>query len=144
MNVDLFEAVIAFVRSDADLKTLVGERIAAKHRYGSAWEQGAAAVTLKLDGGTPSIYTPVQDLRIEARCYAPTPQAAFRIWRRLIEIGQDRRGVGHRVRVNVSEGHALLHTWLQASGPSTLYDDALRMDFVLGFFLAQVGEDGVS
>lgn len=140
MNIDPFETVIAFLKSSADLAQLVGERIAAKHRYGSAWERGDAALTVHLDGGTPDAYTPVQDLRVEVRCYASSPQQAMRIWRALVNLGRE----AERLRVPVSEGAALLHAWLQASGPSTLFDTDVNMDFVLAFFDVSVGEEQIA
>lgn len=146
--IDPLETVIAYLRQDTRLMELVGTRVSSKRRYGAnaaadvaqgapGWNVGETALTIRMDGGGPDIYAPVQDVRLEVRCYASSQMAAMRVWRRLVELS---RGV-EREAVDTSAGRALLHNLLQSSGPSTLYDAQIGMDFVLAFFDARVGEE---
>ena len=137
--VDPLEVVIAWLGQDADLANLVGTRIAAKHRYGVSWTAGLAGLAVRLDGGLPDLYAAVQEIRLDVRCYASTQQLAVQVWRRLVELSRDRE----RVPVLAASGSGLLYRFLQASGPSLLYDTELKMDFVLCFFNALVSEDAL-
>lgn len=148
--IDPLEVVLQELRSDGALAALVGDRIAAKHRYGAdapldvaqgapGWSGGEAGLMVRLDGGEPELYGPLQNVRLEVRCYASSQRQAMQIWRRLVEISRNT----DRVEVDTGDGVGLLHELLQASGPSFLYDDTVGMDFVLSFFNASVGEESV-
>lgn len=148
--IDPLETVLSFLKTDGALAELVGNRIASKHRFGDAsraqagqgapyWQIGSAGLTVRLDGGDPEIYAPVQNVRLEVRCYAQGAHEAMQVWRRVVELA---RGC-ERVSVDTSDGGALLHEFLQASGPSTLWDNNLGMDFVLSFFNASVSEEEI-
>lgn len=137
--IDPHEAVIRFLSNDAELKAIVETRVAAKHRYGVGWAVGAAGLMVRLDGGPANVYVPMQALRYEVRCYAASPVEAMRTWKRLVAVSRETS----RVRVAVSDGTALIYRFLQASGPSQLYDDDVKMDCVLCFFEAAVAEDSV-
>jgi hypothetical protein len=148
--IDPLEAVIALLRADGSLTELVGDRIAAKHRYGDAskqiagqgapgWSTDDAGLALRLDGGSPELYAPLQDVRIEARIYAGSQIEGMQVWMRLVEISRD----VDRALVDTTGGRALVHEFLQDSGPSLLFDSDLSMDLVLAFFGASVGEEAV-
>ncbi len=134
--IDPVETVIRFLSDDATLSAMVGGRVAAKHRYGEAWQTSQASVMARLDGGPVDVYVPVQTPRFEVRCYAPSQVEAMRIWARLVELSR----ATERGPVTVSNGMALLYAWLQESGPSLLYDSEVALDFVLCFFAARIGE----
>lgn len=137
--IDPLEVVIAFLQRDTDLAALVGDRIASKHRYGETWTRGDASIAVRLDGGNPNLYVPLETMRLEVRCFGASAHEAMRIWRRLVELS---RGT-ERVVVNVESGAALLHALLQDSAASTLYDNDVKMDFVMVFLRAMVSEQAV-
>ena len=141
MIIDPLEPVLNYLMADSELAALVGDRIAAKHRYGKsgAWETGQPGLTVLLDGGAPDIYAPVQAVRLEVRAYATGQAQAMRIWRRLVEIGRRTS----RVTAPTSQGRALVYWFYQASGPSMVFDSDTGMDTVIGFFNAAVGESAV-
>lgn len=148
--IDPLETAIVYLMQDGALKELVGDRIAAKHRYGDSspamaghgakgWAVGASGLAVRVDGGTPDIYAELQEVRLDARCYADSAANAMKVWRRLVEISRET----DRVEVETQSGTALLHSLLQESGPSTLYDNTIGMDFVLAFFSVTVGEEAI-
>lgn len=138
--IDPLETVIAFLSEDASLEALVGDRIAAKHRYAETWTVGEAALVVRVDGGNPELYVPVQRVRIETQCYAASQVEAMEIWRRLVEISREIE----RWTVETGSGTALLHFFLQSSAPSLLWNDEVGMDFALCFFEVMVGEGGLN
>ncbi len=137
--IDPQEVVIRFLSNDAELKEIVGQQLAAKHRYGVGWTVGTAGLMVRLDGGPVDVYVPLQALRYEVRCYAASPVEAMRTWKRLVALSRETQ----RVTVRVADGTALLYRFIQASGPSQLYDDEVKMDLVLCFFEAAVAEGSV-
>lgn len=149
--IDPLEVIIAFLLADAKLQELVGTRVASKHRYADAspgaagmgakaWATNERGLMVRLDGGAPDLYAPVQNVRLEVRAYAPSTPEAMRVQARLIEISR----ATERVNVDVSGGRALLYRFLQDSGVSLLYDDTLGLDYVLVFFTASVAEAAVA
>lgn len=138
--IDPLEAVIQYLKEDASLTELVGGRIASKHRYGELWAAGEASLTVRLDGGVPDLYVALQNPRLEMRCYGASQPEAMRVWAQLVEISRRTQ----RVAVTTSDGLALLHYLQQASGPSLLYDDEVKMDLVLCFLDALVAEVAVA
>ena len=138
MIIDPLATVISYLQADAGLAALVGDRVAAKHRYGEAWEKGDAGLMVRLDGGRPERYLPVHTVRLELRCYAASQVEAVGIYLALLETARatEREMVGPAT----DGGTALLYWFLPASGPSLLYDPDVGMDFCLAFFEAQVGE----
>jgi hypothetical protein len=76
-------------------------------------------------------------VRVEIRFFAADSYEASRLWKRVVEICRDhtRRSVG------TTEGSGVLYSFTQASGPSDLYDDSLKMDFRVAYFDAVVSED---
>lgn len=136
MMIDPLEVVIKWLTQDAELAVLVGTRIAGKHRYATGWKTTEAGVMIRLDGGTPDLYGALQPIRLEVRCYAPTQAEAMAIWRRLVEISRDT----DRRPVLTENGGGLLYRFIQASGPSLLYDEDVKLDFAMCFFEALVAE----
>lgn len=145
--IDPLEAVIQWLRKDLALNALVADRIAAKHRYGDPtlatvpdWSTANAGLMVRLDGGAVDLYAPLQAVRLELRCYAPSQWQGMQIWARLVELSRS----GERFVVDTSAGAALVHQWQQASGPSALFDAEMSLDFILAFFNAVVGEEEAS
>ena len=131
IEIDPLDAAIQYLKANNTLSGLVNGQIAAKHRYGLAWEQGSAGLVAKLDGGGPHLYVPMQTVRLELQCYGNTSVEAMNIWRHLVSMSRE----DQRVKVSVKNGEeALVYHFLQDSGPSLLYDQDLEMDFVLVFF----------
>ncbi len=138
--IDPVEVAVRWLSDDAELKALVGNRVAEKQRYGTGWTTSQAGVMVRLDGGLAQIDVPIQTPRFEVRCYAPTPLKAMQVWKLLVAISRNT----NRARVVVGDGTALLYRFLQGSGPSLLYDTDANMDFVLCFFEAAIAEEAVS
>jgi len=138
--IDPLETVIQYLKGLPSLVDLLGDRIASKHRYGESWAVGEPSLTVRLDGGVPDLYVPVQQPRLEVRCYASDQPHAMWVWANLLTITRST----HRVQVATTRGPALLHYLQQASGPSLLFDDQLSMDFVLCFLEALVAEQAVA
>lgn len=133
--IDPLETVIQYLKV-AGLSTT---QIASKHRYGSGWAVGSLGIVVNLDDGTPDIDVPVQNVRLEVRCFASHRINALMLLHELDEISRST----DRIAVTVSNGAALLYYFTQASGPSTLYDPDVKMDFALRFFEAKICEQGV-
>jgi hypothetical protein len=142
--IDPLETVMAFLKLDGELTTLVGDRIAAKRRFGqagqAAWTTGQTALVVRLNGGRPNIDVEVQEVSIEARCFAGSAFEAMKIWMRLVHLSRE----GVREPVNTSLGLGLLYSFLSASGPSLLWDPEVGMDFVASFFDATVAEGALA
>lgn len=134
--IDALEAVIAYLRTDADLNLLTNGQIAGKHKFGDGWAVPSKAVQVRLDGGTPDLYIEVQQPRLEVRCYAESQYEASRIYRRLTAISRNT----HRARVETSDGFALLYWLLPVSGPSFFMDPDASVDTILFFMNAEVSE----
>lgn len=137
IQIDPLDVIIQYLKADSGLDTLVDGQIAAKHRYGAAWEQGSASLVAKLDGGSPHLYVPMMTLRMEMQCYGTTTVETMKTFRQLVQMSRD----DVRKEITTANGdQALLYNFLQDSGPSLLYDQDLEMDFVLVFFRASVCE----
>jgi hypothetical protein len=140
--IDPLEVVIKWLAADAALAELVSGRVASKHRYGDAvtgWLVSQAGLMVRLDGGLPDLDATLQPIRLELRCYASSQVEATAIWRRLVEISRDT----DRRSVMTTNGGGLLYRFNQSSGPSMLYDQDAKLDFVMAFFDALVAEGEV-
>ena len=89
-----------------------------------------------MDGGTPDLYVPVQDIRCEVRCYGASNREASEVWRALVEIVRDTV----RQEVAVRDGTALIHFMEVATGPNQMYDEDIETPFILMFIRAFVDE----
>lgn len=128
--IDALETVIAYLSQDGDLRTLVGARIAARHRYGlpeSPWPTGLDGLTLTpATGETPDDAGTIR-LRLEARAYASTPRRAQAIINRLRVIEEGFT----RIPVALPSGTRALLYWLVFDdSPQHDYDQDIKMDFV--------------
>lgn len=130
------EAVIQLAARDADLTTVIGDRVGARHKYGAEWERGAQALRIGVEGGTPELDVRWQRLRLACWCYGGSPAQAMRAYLALADLC---RRVDRAV-VDTGRGFALVY-WLHAvSGPSLLRDPEIDMDAVLVYIEAAVGE----
>lgn len=145
--IDPLAVVIADLQQNAALTALVGGRIATQHHYGEAdsppgpypaWARDDLALTLHLDGGTPDYYLPRQEVRLEARGYAPTQVAALQIY--LALVAYCRTASRAVVSPGTAGGTGLLYWLLPDSGPSLVYDPDLGLHLLVVFLRASVGE----
>ena len=114
-------------------------QVAVKHRFPDPWLVNTEAVVLQPDGGTPELYLPVHNQRVEARCYAGSAYDALAL---LDSINNLALGTGREV-VSTTQGSAVLYSFSQESGPSLLFDDVLNMDFALAFYEIRVSHQAV-
>ncbi len=137
IEIDPLDAAIQYLKADTDLNSLVNGQIAAKQRYGEAWDRGTNGLAVHLDGGVPELYVPMQKVRLEMRCYGSSTVEATKIWRQLVEMSRN----DERVKITTAnEDEALAYHFLQDSGPSLLYDPDLEMDFMMVFFQLSICE----
>ena len=134
--IDPLETVIQYLKG-CGLST---NQIAGKQRYGEAWAIGSAGISVSLDGGTPNLDLPVQDVRLEVHCYGASQYEALSLTWEIVERGTQAK----RVEVATHNGKALLYWLLPESSPATLYDPDLKMDFVLQFYSARVAEQEIT
>ncbi len=136
MVIDPLETIITWLEAAL---TGVSGRMAGKHRYGAGWTEGQTGVSVHLDGGTPELYAPVANCRMELRIYAADQVKIVTVYRALIGLSR----ANARFVVTVSNGDALVHYFLPATGLSLIYDDVLRKDVGVVFFDALVSEAAV-
>ena len=134
--INALATVIQYLKS-AGLST---RQIAEEYRYGEAWEKDSAGIVVRLDGGTPNLYAPLQEVRLEVRCYGKDALSASNM---LSEIDTLSRSID-REPVKVGNDMAMLYWINQDSGPSILDDSNLQMKFALRFFMALVAEDKIN
>jgi len=131
--ISAIEVIVQYFKS-ASLPA--NNQVAVKHRYPDPWLPNTAGIVVVPDGGTPNLYLPVQNLRLEIRCYEANSYLALTLLDQVMELA---RATG-REQVIISTGTAMLYNFYQESGPSLLYDEDLNMDFALAFFSAKVNE----
>ena len=136
MEIDPLETIIKWLENSL---TIVGGRVASKHRYGAGWTEGQTGVSVHLDGGTPDFYVPVAVPRLEVRIYADDQVKIMDVWRSLTELSRE----SSRFSVDTSKGKALVHYFFPVSGLSMPYDEVLKMDVGVVFFDAMVGETAI-
>jgi len=137
--IDSLEAIIQYLLADTDLGNLVGTRVAAKHRYGESWTVGDAGIMVRLDGGSPEIFVPVQQPRLEIRIYGDGTTAVTSVFFQLVTISRNT----DREVVTLTGDDALMYWFLPISGLSMLFDEEVGMDMGMVFFEACVGEIGL-
>jgi len=139
--IDPLEAVFVALKADAGLRALVGDRIAGKHHYATAWSRTQAGLVVAPSGGTPNLYLPLQTLRLRCEAYAPSQPEAMAVWRALIAFSRAKE----RFSVPLASGQkAFIYAFLQDSGPSFLWDDEVNMDVVAGFFQCTISEQAIT
>lgn len=132
--IDPLESIITWLETAL---TVVSGRVAGKHRYGDGWTESQTGVSVHLDGGTPDLYAPVHNVRIEVRIYATEQPTVTAIWKDLIALSR----ANERFGVNVSGGQtALVHYFKPVTNLSIPYDDVLKMDVGVCFFEAMIAE----
>jgi hypothetical protein len=144
-TVDPLEAVLAYVGQDADLRALIGPRLAARHKYGlpdsspERWATGTDGLTLTpTTGEAPDLDAGMARLRLEARAYGATPRRASAIATRLRALCD----AFVRTTVTTHTGVTALLYWIVPDdAPEHGYDTDIRMDFVrLPLRVAVAGE----
>lgn len=138
--ISLLVTVIAHLANDADLRLLVGDRIASKHRFSLAqnegWPTPSAALQLQLTpGARPDQYAGVERGRLECRCYGASQAAAEQVYLRLAAICQSFT----RQPVTIPSGEAALLYWIVTdSTPSFDRDPETHVDYVRVYLSASV------
>ena len=138
--IDPLEAVITYLGNDADLHEVVGNQIAAKHRFGEGWTVPSKAITVHLDGGEPDIYNERQRPRLEVRCYGESQYEAMRGYLAMVNA---MRAASTRVVIETNAGDALIYWMVPSSGPSFFRDPDVGVDVILFFCSACVAEQDV-
>lgn len=137
--IDPLEAVVQYIRRFADLNTLTAGQVAAKHKFGDGWEIPSKAITLRVNGGPVDLYTERQIYRMDARMWGESPWEAGRVYRAFVGMTRSMT----RAKVETTDGNALIYWVVPRSSPSQLYDQELKMDYVLIFLEAAVAETSV-
>lgn len=141
--INALTAIINHLESDADLVSLIGARIAAKHKFGTgtadAWTAPSKALTVAQSGGDPDVDTAVQRLRLEARCYGERQREASKVYNALVSITRP----FERTVVETADGRALVYYLVMDSGPDFLYDIDLEIDYIQAFLRTAVAEEAV-
>lgn len=133
--IDSLAAVIQYLKG-ADLST---RQIAEKHRYGDTWEAGSSSILVRWDGGEADQYAPIQNPRLEVRCYAKSASLAAALLGEVIDLSRST----NRESVVMGAEKALIYELLQDSGPTGQFDEDIQMDFALMFFTARVAEESL-
>jgi hypothetical protein len=136
VTIDPLETIIAWLTNNL---TSVEGRVAGKHRYGNGWSEGQTGVSVHIDGGTPDLYSPICEPRLEIRVYADDQVKIVDVWRALIALSRTQE----RFAVATSKGAALVHNVKPESVLSMLYDEILKMDLGVVFFSAKISEEAV-
>lgn len=134
--IDGLSVFIQYLKACADDGSVSTRQIASKARYGEDWVVKSASIVARADGGTPNIDLPVQNLRVEVRCYGESALIARKLLNELITLSRSE----NREPVTVENEIGLLYGFQQDSGPSELFDDDHEMDFALMFFAVQTAE----
>lgn len=151
--VDTLATVIAYLRRDADLCTLVGDRIAVKHKFamglqGSGtlrgWPTPSKAITLVHDPGElPDLAADCaqQRARLEARCYGESQIEAANVYNKLIRVTRN----VVRTPVPLESGEqGLLYWFYPDTSAQTDYDADINVDFLRVFLRAATAPEAVA
>lgn len=136
-------ALINFYEVQSPIATLIGARVAAKHKFGTgnadAWPKPSKALVLSPSGGNPDLYTARQGQRFEARCYGERVREAMKVYDAVIDVTRDFQ----RTVVETQGGRALIYFIVADSGPDALFDIELELDYIQVFLRAAVAEEAV-
>ncbi|CAK0773845.1 conserved hypothetical protein [Gammaproteobacteria bacterium] len=133
--INALEAVIQYLKQSG----LSTAQIASKSHYGNGWDVGSSAVVVRLDGGAEDNEVPVQEPRLEIRCFAAQEEDALALMNEVRALSR----MTNREDQTTVNGKALIYWLRMESGPSSLFDDGLNMPFALQFFSAKVSEEVV-
>jgi hypothetical protein len=119
----------------------VGTRVAGQHRFGTenAWTPGQRCITARMDDAELSNYVPLHAVRLEVRFYGASQADAAAMWMAMLPLARAVR----RNAISTDLGNALLHSLVQSSGPSMLYDPEINVDYVLMFWTGIIGENSI-
>lgn len=134
MSIDPLEAIITWLETAL---TIVGGRVASKHRYGEGWTESQMGISVHMDGGEPDLYSAVAEPRLEIRIYGGDQVQVMDVWRDLVALSRTQA----RFTVSTSKGTALIQNFVQQSGLSLLYEDILKMDMGVVFFSSKISEE---
>lgn len=143
--IDALAAIVKSLSTRSDIIALCGNRIAPKHKYsnksvGDAWATPSKSIEIKYDpGGTPDIYIPVQDVRLQAACYGEDEYQASRVYGSLVNATRN----SNRVTSTTSNGTALIY-WITLDGtPESDFDESVSMPYIRVYLTARVSEIAV-
>jgi hypothetical protein len=145
--VDPLATLIAYVRSSSDVRALVGERIAVRHKFAMAdqrnhtpggWLTPSAAITITPIGSDGEDPINCRDaamylLRCTLRCFGRSEREAMAVYRALLLLDQPTAKVIH-----TPDGSAYLYYFLIEEAPVVDLDPDLRVDFVSGTIRAGI------
>lgn len=134
MSIDPLEAIITWLETAL---TIVGGRVASKHRYGEGWTESQTGISVHMDGGEPDLYSAVAEPRLEIRIYGGDQVQVMDVWRDLVALSRTQA----RFTVSTNKGTALIQNFVQQSGLSLLYEDILKMDMGVVFFSSKISEE---
>lgn len=136
IEIDPIETIIQWLKGAL---TIVGGRVAGKHRYGAGWAEDEVGVSVHADGGPHDLYAALWDQRVEIRIYASGTANIAPVMKALMALSRE----NERFEVVTSGGNALVHTFIPESGLSLIYDDVLKMDIGVVFFRTEISEEAV-
>lgn len=138
--IDAVEAVVQYLRRDADMNAMTAGRVATKHKFGDGWPIPSKAIALRpIAGGSIDLYTARQIQRVDTRLYGESQPEAMRLYQRLVAITRD----FVRSKVETVDGNALIYWMLMRSSPNLLFNQDLKIDYVLVSIEAAVAEEPV-
>lgn len=123
--IDPIAAMIAYLKSKSALTDVVGDRIAAKHRYGVAWDKSEAGLVVRAQGGEDETYLPATRPTFEFEGYADNTLDAINIYLALDEIADECK----RASVVTPQGSALIYYMVRVGQLRLYYDVGLEMDY---------------
>ncbi len=136
------ESAIAYLRGNAGLSALVGDRVADKHRFGvqsGDWPVPSSAVQVRYDGGGSELYLTVQVSRLEITCYGKSRYEATKVYNALVTACR----ASTKVPVQTTQGKALVYWMNLVSAPSVWRDADVNVDGLLVFAEICVAETDV-
>jgi hypothetical protein len=131
--IDPLEAVLSLAQANADIAALVGNRVAAKHKFAtkaggpSAWTTPSKALVIRYDvGGQQELYIDNQCIRLAAECYGEDAQQAGRVYTAVIALFR----VDDRRVAPTSQGNALIY-WVVPDGtPLSTRNEDVQADMI--------------
>lgn len=142
MSIIPLEAVITYIKSNSGVQAQVGTQVASKHQFGSKegnWAIPSKAIQVQPSPGPVDVDTPVEQMRLEVRCYGGSQYEAFQVYTAFRDLVR----TTERVTVDTTTGKALIYKLLLDASPSLLYDPEVGIDLVMVFAQTAVAEQEV-
>lgn len=133
--INALEAIIQFLKA-GNLST---DQIASKGHFGDGWAAASKGVIVRLDGGSPDIYTPVVTPRLEIRCYGADDLEAMQL---AMEVGARLKSANRTLQMTRS-GTAMIYWALPETEVSLQWDDTTNQDFALMFYGCAISEQSI-